>query len=135
MNNVIGYHYSNKPNLNCLSLDYSGQGIKGEEEKRRKSWPQFFIPRIYLYDSQNRKEPGLGNYCYQVELTNLYQLPIKSGCKISRSIHELAQELYPGDTDLFFTLFENVITYGYNGVYNPQTGVISYFRNIVLCGG
>ena len=127
---MTGYHYSTIPNLTTLKPEYHGTGLRGRERERRALWPQYYIPRLYFYDKPTLKEPELGNHLYIADLTHLYWLPIPRGCIVAEKAREIANDIYYGDGNLFFTLFENLLQYGYNGLYRPHTGVIAYFREM-----
>lgn len=127
-------HYSNKENLTFLDPTKHGTGIRGAERKRQQAYPkEFNSDRIYLYMEGAKKEPGLGNVKYKVEVKNVYDMN-KDPDGIKAIAKEMAQEKSGAiDTNLIATIFENIILKkGYGGYFSKKDKIIVYFKKIKI---
>lgn len=61
-------HYSRQPDLSQVNPCYHGTGLRGAERKRKEAYPNLYHDRSYFGTTKYRKEVGLGNHKYSVEI-------------------------------------------------------------------
>ena len=67
-------HYSFKKGLKVLSPSFHGRGKAGSEALTKKTYPDIYTDRLYLYRMRRKPEDGLGKYKYVIEVLDKYIL-------------------------------------------------------------
>ena len=120
-------HWSNSPDLIETDPSYYGTGIKGQERKKKKQYPDIFVPRTYIGLAGYSKEMGLGKNMYETNLdpTSLYD--IESTDRVD--LWEQAVDEMGFDTAAYSTRFEGLLKEaGYAGYFNKTHNVAVLFN-------
>lgn len=117
-----GYHYSNLSDLEETDPTKYGFGIRGAEAKRL-SLPGAVKERTYFYNEPGMREPGLGRYQYESDLSHFYDTE-NDPANIVKMADTFNRDKY-GNLDVAGRAndIERMIKQsGYHGYFNQNTG-------------
>lgn len=122
-------HYSNKPGLNELDPSFHGTGIRGEEAKRKKAYPDLYKDRIYVGLEGYNKEKGLLNNKYDINVDD--ELLYDQADDPDGLISIAAAESETGDIQEIRTRFEKLVSdRGYLGIRSEEGNMATIFSRI-----
>lgn len=130
---VDAVHYSNFPDLKVLDPDFHGTGILGAEGKRKASYPELYVDRVYVGLEGYEKEQGLLDNVYALEidddiLYNIVEDPDGLRSEAQLEVRQGKTEYAPFDGNASFTLFEQKVKdAGYLGLLSPKQSMAALF--------
>lgn len=122
-------HYSNIEGLTVLDPKVHGTGLLGAEAKRKRDYPELYLPRTYFGLPGYEKEQGLGKFKYKVSiLTGLYDLD-KDPMGLYPSPEYVEKNGYaPMDRNAAMCIFEKQIYFkGFEGYFSRSGKVAAKF--------
>ena len=123
-------HYSNIEGLKVLDPKAHGTGLLGAEAKRKRDYPEVYIPRTYFGLKGYTPERGLGEVKYKVsvDIGDFYDLARDPKSLAPSSAELEAAGFAPLDMSASLCIFERKIRdAGFEGYYVKGSKVVVKF--------
>lgn len=123
-------HYSNVGGLTVLDPAEHGTGLLGAEAKRKKAYPEIYLPRTYFGLPGYEKEQGLGDFKYVVNARkgSLYNIEDDLGDLYPTPLQLEYAGFAPFDKDAALCLFEKrIFAAGFEGYFSKTHRIAAKF--------